>query len=92
MYKVRQKVELITQNTILVAEDFSGWQCINQGDTVATVNGVVLDPSGSVIGLDYTNLDPSVIWDESIKIIFSGTGTDPKIVITRLKYTFNGGL
>ncbi|MDY0142642.1 MAG: hypothetical protein RBR97_12190 [Bacteroidales bacterium] len=85
-YSVKKKVETITSNTILVAEDFGGWQAICVGDDPVTVNGIELSPSGNVVGLDYTNLHPSAIWDDTITIRFAGTGTNPKLIVTRLKY------
>jgi len=86
MYKVTTKIEQITQNTALLADGFGGWQAICVGDTAVTVNGIELSPSGNVVGLDYTNLDPSAVWDEPIKITFTGAGTNPKLIVTRLKY------
>lgn len=86
-YKVKSKVETITTNTILQSEDFGGWQAVNVGDTIANVNGITLEPDGKIIGLDYTTLQPNVIWDEPIRIVFlEGSGSHPMVVVTRLKY------
>lgn len=86
-YKVKTKVETITTNTILQSEDFGGWQAVNVGDTPVNVNGVTLQPDGQVIGLDYTTLQPNVVWDEPIRIVFwEGSGSRPMVIVTRLKY------
>ncbi len=85
--KVKTRVDTITKNTLLQSEDFGGWQAVNVGDTPAVINGVTTTPDGAVVGVDYTNLHPSVIWDEQIKILFSTpVGDNPKVVVTRLKY------
>lgn len=86
MYKVTTKIEQISKNTALLADSFGGWQVICIGDDPVSVNGVKLSASGNVIGLDYTNLHPSVMWDEPINILFDGVGINPKIIVTRLKY------
>ncbi len=86
-YRVRTKVQTITTNTILVNEEFGGWQCVNQGDRDVTVNGILLAAGSNIIGLDFTNLDPSVIWDDNINITFGTNGTTPQLLIVRLKYT-----
>ena len=89
-YKVKTKVETITTNTILQSEDFGGWQAVNVGDTPVNVNGVILKPDGKVIGLDYTTLHPNVVWDEPIRIVFfADGGTNPMVIVTRLKYSEN---
>lgn len=86
MLKVKTKVETITKNTILQADDFGGWQAVNVGDTAAIVNGVTIKANGAVVGVDYTTLRPDVIWDEPINIYFTETGTNPCVIVTRLKY------
>ena len=85
-YKVKSKVETITTNTILQSEDFGGWQAVNAGNCTAVVNGVELSTDGIVVGLDFTNLPPDVIWDEPIRIVFQNDGDDKKLIVTRLKY------
>lgn len=45
------------------------------------VNGYTLAPGE---GLDFTNLDPSVIWDSPIVINLTATGS--RIRLTRLLY------
>lgn len=86
MYLAKTKTEIIVDNTVLQAEEFGGWQALNTGTTIATVNGVPLDPNGTTVGLDFTHLQPDVIWSEPIRITFSGVGTN-SVVITRIKYT-----
>ena len=87
-YSVKRKYEQITSNTSVSAADFGGWQAVNIGDTPCTVDGVQLDPNGAVIGLDFTNLPPNVMWEDNINIRFvEPIGTNPRVVLTRLKYT-----
>lgn len=86
--KVKTRIDTITTNTILSSEDYGGWQAVNVGDTPAVINGVLTSPDSAVVGVDYTQLAPSVIWDEQIRILFDKTagGSAPKVVVTRLKY------
>lgn len=87
MWIAKTRTEQINDNTVLTAEDFGGWQIVNTGDTPCTVNGVILDPAGGLIGLDYTTLDPSVLWSDPISIKFSTLVTKKQVVLTRIKYT-----
>lgn len=87
-YSVKRKYELITTNTSVSAADFGGWQAANIGDTPCIVDGVLLDPTGAIIGIDFTKLLPNVVWESDINIRFvEPIGTNPRIVLTRLKYT-----
>ena len=86
MYIAKTKTETITSNKILPAEDFGGWQAVNVGTTKVYVSGTLLDPNGAIVAVDFTHLNPDVIWGEPIKITFDGAGTN-KLIITRIKYT-----
>lgn len=86
-YLSKSKYQVITENTTIPPEDFGGWQVINTGDTIATVNGVKLDPNGATVGLSFTDLPPEVIWSEDIKIVFETLVTVKQVVLTRIKYT-----
>lgn len=88
-YLAKHKYEQIMDNTTIQPEDFGGWSAINTGDVAATVNGVLLDPAGSVVGIDFTNLAPDIIWGDDITIKFdaNSTGTTKRITLTRIKYT-----
>lgn len=86
MYTVKTKVEVIDSNRVLLADEFGGWDCINEGTTVAIVNNVRLDPSGTLAGRSFTDLHPEVLWDEPITVKFEGAGVN-RLVVTRLKYT-----
>lgn len=85
-YLAKKKVEIITENTVLPAEDFGAWQALNTGTTIATVDGVPLDPNGSVVALDFSHLHPSVVWGDPIRIDFTGSGTNA-VVLTRIRYS-----
>lgn len=88
-YLAKTKTRVVTQNEIITPEDFGGWSALNIGDTVAYVNDVPLDTSGSVVGVDLTAVHPSVIWGEDIVIRFDtvNPGVAPKVVLTFIKYT-----
>lgn len=86
MYLAKTKTETVDKNTSIEASDFGGWQALNVGTTIAIVNGTPLDPNGATVGVDFTNLHPSVIWSEPIRITFKGTGTN-SVILTRIKYT-----
>lgn len=88
-YSVKSRHEVFTSDTVLAPADYGGWQVANIGDTPVTVNSVLLDPSGSLAAVDFTQLPPNVIWEDSISIRFSQPlGANPRVVVTRLKYDF----
>lgn len=87
MYKVLTKVQRVTTNTSITPEGYGGWSAVNLGDTPAEINGVTITADGALIGVDYTTLPPNVEWNEPIRIQFDGSGTNPLVVVTRLKYT-----
>lgn len=88
--KVRVKNEIITQNTVITPDGWSGWRCMNLGSDSCTVDGVPLRANTTETyrdTIDFTNLDPDVVYDSSIKIIFGGTYSSvPKLLLTRLYY------
>ena len=87
-YGVKAKYEQFTSNVVLQPADYGGWQLLNIGDTPVIVNGNLLSPTGAAAGIDFTNLPPNVIWEESINIRFvEPMGNNPRVVVTRLKYT-----
>lgn len=86
MYIAKTKTETITENKILQAEDFGGWQAVNIGTTKCVVSGTLLDPNGAIVAVDFTHLAPDVIWAEPITIQFDGAGVN-KVIVTRIKYT-----
>ena len=88
-YLAKTKTRVVTQNEIITPEDFGGWSALNTGDTLAYVNDVPLDATGSVVGVDFTAVHPSVIWGEDIIIRFDtvNPGTTPRVVLTFIKYT-----
>lgn len=88
-YKVITKTQRITSNTALAADGYGGWNAVNLGDTDAQINGVTISAGGSLIGVDFTSLAPNVEWAEPITIAFSEPlGSNPLVVITRLKYRY----
>lgn len=89
-YLAKTKYEQITQNTLITAEDFGGWQIVNIGECPCQVNGVLLSQNGVVAGLDYTSLHPSVVWSDNISIRFINDNSNSlgqMVVLTRIKYT-----
>ena len=85
-YIAKTKVETINKDTVLQPEDFGGWDCVNEGDTVCVVNGVELDPYGTIVARSFTDMHPKALWGEPIRITFKGAGTN-RLIVTRLKYT-----
>ena len=86
-YLVKAQYLTITENKTIPPEDYGGWSLVNTGDVPVMVNGILLDPAGSVIGIDYTNLPPDVIWSSNISIRFIGNGTKPQCTLTRFQYS-----
>ena len=88
-YLAKTKTRVVTQNEIITPEDFGGWSALNIGDTLAYVNDAPLDPSGRIVGIDFTTLHPSVLWGEDITVRFDtdNPGTSPKVILTFVKYT-----
>lgn len=87
-YLVKTQYINITENTTLPPENYGGWSLVNTGDVPLTVNGVVLDPAGSIIGVDYTYLPPNVIWSDNISIRFLSDGGNKQATLTRLQYSY----
>lgn len=87
-YLVKTQYINITENTTLPPENYGGWSLVNTGDVPLTVNGVTLDPAGSVIGVDYTDLPPNVIWSDNISIRFLSDGGNKQATLTRLQYSY----
>ena len=78
----------ITENTTLPPENYGGWSLVNTGRVPLTVNGVVLDPAGPLIAVDYTFLRPDVIWSDNISIKFSSDEGNRQATLTRLQYSY----
>lgn len=87
-YLVKNQTLTITENKTFPPENYGGWSLVNIGDVPLSVNGIILEPAGSVIGVDYTFLRPDVIWSDNISIKFlSGGGNKPRAILTRLEYS-----
>lgn len=87
-YLVKNQTLTITENKTFPPENYGGWSLVNIGNVPLSVNGIILDPAGSVIGVDYTFLRPDVIWSDNISIKFlSGGGNNPRAILTRLEYS-----
>ena len=88
--RVRAKNEIITQNTSITPDGFGGWKVTNIGTDDVTVNGYPLRGNAGTNYddiLDFTNLDSNVVYDDTIKISFSGNiSTSKKLLLTRLYY------
>lgn len=83
MYSVLATTENFTQNTTLRPETYGGWSAINTGMNEVQVNGYSLQPGE---GLDFTHLQPDVIWGSPITIqgmLPDGTSC---VRVTRLTY------
>ena len=80
MWKVRKSTEEITANTTVRAEGYGGWLAVNVGEGNAIVDGYTIEPGE---GLDFTSLQPDVIWDSPISIVLETGGI---IRLTRLMY------
>ncbi|MCM1070003.1 MAG: hypothetical protein NC346_09035 [Prevotella sp.] len=80
-YKVKIRSDVFTQNTTVNPSDFGGWMCVNSGTTDVQVLKIVLQPGE---GLDYTSLQPNVIWDSPIPIVLMGEGG--QVTMHRLIY------
>lgn len=87
-YLVKTQYLNITGNTTLPPENYGGWSLVNTGNVPLSVNGIILDPAGHIIAVDYTTLPPNVIWSDNISIKFlSGTGKK-SATLTRLQYSY----
>ena len=86
-YIVKNQTLTITENKTFPPEKYGGWSLVNIGNVPLSVNGVILDPAGTVIGVDYTTLQPNVIWSDNIAIRFLSSGSNPRAILTRLEYS-----
>lgn len=80
MYKVTTKTIDINRSTVIDPSDFSGWMCRNTGENMVYVDGYPLAKKGS---LNYTDLNPDVIWGSPISVEIPTTGT---VRFTFLRY------
>lgn len=79
-YKVSTEVQTISSNTTLRQGRYGGWMAVNIGTGGCIVDGYPLAPGE---GLDFTHLQPDVLWDKSIDIVCQPGGA---IRVTRLIY------
>lgn len=86
-YIVKNQTLTITENKTFPPEKYGGWSLVNIGNVPLSVNGIILDPAGTVIGVDYTTLQPNVIWSDNIAIRFLSGGSNPRAILTRLEYS-----
>ena len=87
-YLVKAQYLTITENKTIPPEDYGGWSLVNTGNVPVLVNGVVLDPAGTIIAVDYTHLHPDVVWSSNISIRFLDNGNNkPECTLTRLQYS-----
>lgn len=86
-YLVKNQSLIITENKTFPPEKYGGWSLVNIGDVPLSVNGIILDPAGAVIGVDYTTLPPNVTWSDNISIRFLSSGGNPRAILTRLEYS-----
>lgn len=77
---VTSRVQTIVNNTTLLPEGFGGWRAQNTGTANVDVDGFVLKPGESI---DYSHLEPSVVWNSPIVIVVTTGGV---LRISRLKY------
>lgn len=85
-YTMSQTVITVTTDTTIQADGWSGWAAINEGEAVATVNGITLDPMGAISGVDFTACEPNVTSSDDIVVTF-GAGTNPSVTVIRIYYT-----
>ena len=84
-YTKTQTVTTVTTDTTFQADGWSGWAAINTGEAVATVNGIVLDPFGTISGVDFTASEPNVVCTDDITVTF-GAGGNPSVTVIRVYY------
>ena len=72
----------VAENTTLQPENYGGWLAVNTGTANVSIDGYVLEPGD---GLDFTALDPRVLWNKQIQIVILAAGG--KVRITRFIYS-----
>lgn len=82
MYKVKSIIKSYTANTTITDLNFGGWQVVNTGTDDILVNKILLEPGQ---GLDYTDLDPDVMWDSPIQIVILNPGGEATITMLQYK-------
>lgn len=86
-YLVKTQTLTVTENATFSPENFGGWSAVNTGDVPAIVDGILLDPAGTLAGVDYTTLPPNVVWSKAITIRFTSNVGNRQVILTRLKYS-----
>lgn len=94
MKRIKQKQEIITSNAIIPPDGFSGWVAYNLGSDDVTINGIPLEGNTSIAKIpvpqkvDFSFLGENSVWDDNIKIVFSGNySTVQKVLLIRFKYS-----
>lgn len=80
MIQVTNRTQTIRENTTLTPEGYGGWMAMNIGTGNVEVDGFVIKPGEK---LDFSHLDPCVVWNSAIPIVCSAGGV---LRITRLIY------
>lgn len=83
MYKVTARTQTIAENTTILPDNAGGWMVQNMSAENIAVNGYILQPYEI---LDYTHIDPEVVWNSEITIE-ALTSAAVKARLTRLYYT-----
>jgi len=80
-YQITTKHDSYSASAIVRPDGmFGGWLAVNDGTAAATVNGVTLAAGAR---LDFTQLNPDVIWNSDIVIVCT---TGAIINLTRMYY------
>lgn len=79
-YTVKTRQQVVTANTTFNDNQYGGWLAVNTGNVDIKVDNFTLQPGD---GLDFTHLDPSVIYESPIRI---QVPTGGECTITRLLY------
>lgn len=94
MWKIKERIDKISQTTIIEPDGFSGWTLeakqTNYASAEIEVNGIVV--AGSDFGgkLDYNFVKKDVRWNDTIKIICrnpSNQSATFDVVLKRYYYT-----
>lgn len=80
-YTVKTRSEIYKENATVNPSDFGGWLCVNSGTGSVQVLKTTLAPGE---GLDFTSLNPDVLWDTPIPIVILEAGGE--VTLHRLIY------
>lgn len=85
-YLMYERVQVVTENTVIPATDYGGWSVVNQGDDPVIVNGIEYSQESKVIGRDIIDIPMNVVYAMPIEIRFKNISQNKRAIIIQRKF------